>query len=218
MKWLRYYLNSTIGLKVLVGLTGLFLCGFLVTHLAGNLLLYKSAEDYDHYADALHANPLLPFAEVGLFAAFVVHIALTILLVVRTRRARPAGYAALRSKQGKPRFSPSKTMAISGVIVLVFLALHLIDFRFGLRLPGPTGEGEFDRTLRILQHPVTLVTYTIGSLLVGYHVNHGFQSAFQSLGANHPKFSPLIKRAGLIFSVAVALGFASFPIWANVIK
>jgi succinate dehydrogenase / fumarate reductase cytochrome b subunit len=218
LRWLRYFVNSTLGMKVLVGLSGLFLCGFLVTHLAGNLLLFKGAEDYNAYAHALHANPLLPIAEVVLFVGFVVHVALTIALVLRSRRARPSRYAGLRTKRDKPWFSSSKTMAVTGIFVFVFIALHLADFRFGVTQPGALGEMEFDRTVRILQNPLTAVVYVLGSLFVGYHVNHGFQSAFQSLGANHPKFSPLIKGVGVIFSVVVALGFASFPIWANVVR
>lgn len=218
MNWLRYYLNSTLGKKILVGLSGLFLIGFLVVHLAGNLLLYAGPEAYDEYAEALHANSLLPFAEVGLFALFLAHIVLAGYLYGKSRAARPERYAVQGTKQGKPRIAPSKTMIVSGVVVLVFLVKHLIDMRFSFLFEPARPDDSMSealRTIAVLEDPVSAVLYFVGSLLLGYHLNHGFQSAFQSLGLNHPKFSPIIRTIGLIFAVVVAVGFASFPVWAN---
>lgn len=215
MNWFSRYLNSTLGRKVLVGLTGLGLVGFLAIHLLGNLLIYKGNEAYDHYATSIHTNPLLPVAEIGLLVFFLVHIALTIALKARSSAARPVGYdAGLATKRGKSKVSPSKTMIVSGVVVLLFLVLHMMDMRFALRLASNGNEGEAAHTLRVLRDAVSGPVYFVASLLVGYHVFHGFQSAFQSLGANHPKFSPLIDRVGVVFAVVVALGFASFPVYA----
>ena len=218
MNWLRYYLNATLGRKILVGLSGLFLIGFLAVHLAGNLFLYAGPEAYSEYAQALHANSLLPVAEVILFAGFLVHIVLALMLHGRSSAARPQGYAALRTKQGKPRFASSKTMVISGVVVLAFLILHLIDMKLELRVESTSAADsvrEAMRTIDVLQNPVSAVVYFVGSLLLGYHLNHGFQSTFQSLGLNHPKFSPVIKTVGFVFALIIGIGFASFPVWAN---
>jgi succinate dehydrogenase / fumarate reductase, cytochrome b subunit len=220
LNWLRYYLNATLGRKILVGLSGLFLIGFLAVHLAGNLFLYLGPEAYSHYAQALHANSLLPVAEVVLFAGFLVHIAFAMILHARSSKARPEGYAMLGTKQGKPRLASSKTMVISGLVVLAFLVLHLMDMKFEIRHDSAQFEDsirEALHTIAVLQDPLSAVVYFVGSLLIGYHLNHGFQSTFQSLGLNHPKFSPVIKTVGFIFALIVGVGFASFPVWANFI-
>jgi succinate dehydrogenase / fumarate reductase cytochrome b subunit len=218
LNWLRYYLNVTLGRKILVGLSGLFLIGFLAVHLAGNLFLYLGPEAYSEYAQALHANSLLPIAEIVLFTGFVVHILFAMLLHGRSNAARPQGYAVAGTKLGKSRLASSKTMVISGLVVLVFLVLHLIDMKFELRVESTEAAHsvrEAMRTIDVLQNPLSAVVYFVGSLLIGYHLNHGFQSTFQSLGLNHPKFSPVIKTVGFLFALIIGIGFASFPVWAN---
>lgn len=210
-------ISSTIAQKILIGLSGLALCGFLIAHLAGNFLLYAPGAGYgayNDYAHALHANPLLPIAEVGLLIFFLLHVAFTIVTIYTNRKARPEGYAVKRSKRGKGALAAHNVMHVTGLVVLVFILLHLLDFRFHVRFPLDE-ENPAARAIQVLRDPVSATVYTIGSLLLGYHVLHGFQSGFQTLGANHPRVMPAIRIAGWAFALLVAVGFASFPIWAN---
>ena len=218
MNGIQRALTSSIGRKIVMGLTGLFLFVFVVVHLSGNFLLYVGFQKYNDYANALHSTSLLYVAEAGLYILFLLHIYLAIVLTRMNRAARPEGYALRRSKQGNTRVTPSAVMFISGAIVLGFLILHLSDFTFLLRLQGPPEETKAEKALRILQDPVSAPVYFVGSLLLGWHLWHGFQSTFQSLGLRHPRYTPWVKRFGILFSVLLALGFASFPVWANLKK
>ena len=210
--------STTIAQKVLVGLSGLMLCGFLVVHLVGNLLIYSPADDYkvyNDYAHAIHTNPLLPAFEIVLLALFLTHVALSIATVVRNRMARPQAYAVKRSKRGKSRLTAHNVMHWTGLVVLAFVLLHLLDFRFAVRYPEQPGVTPAHRALLILHDPLSASLYTVGSLLLGYHLYHGFQSAFETLGAANPRVTPFVRRAGAVFALVVAVGFASFPIWVN---
>lgn len=227
--WLVRACSSSIGKKVIMALTGLALCGFLVVHLGGNLLLYVGPKEYNHYAAALHSQKLLlPIAEIGLLILFVVHIWLAFVTKSENDAARPIGYAMKQTKMAEgPLAAPaSSVMFITGIVVLLFLILHLADFRFGLRGSAPAEPGaieavdyvSYHQSRALLSDWVTFVVYIIGSLFLGYHVLHGFQSAFQTLGINHPKYTPAIRTLSVVFGIVVALGFASFPLWAMAFK
>lgn len=202
-----------------MAVTGLGLCGFLVVHLAGNLLLFRGAESYNEYAHALHHQAgLLLVAEIGLLVLFLGHLYLALRTNRENAAARPVGYAMHASKieggQGPLAAPASSIMYITGWIVLAFLLLHLADFRFELRNRGPSDEDPFTKAARLLTDPLTCSVYLAGSLVLGYHLLHGFQSAFQSLGLNHPKYTPFIRKLSVVFAIVVAVGFASFPLWA----
>jgi succinate dehydrogenase / fumarate reductase cytochrome b subunit len=210
--------STTIVQKVVVGLTGLLLCGFLIVHLLGNLLIYSPANDYavyNEYAHAIHANPLLPVAEITLLVLFLAHVVLTIALVLKNRRARPQGYAVKRSKRGKSAITAHNVMHLTGFVVLAFVLLHLLDFRFALRYPEQAGQSPAHRAVMILHDPLSASLYTVGSLLLGYHLYHGVNSAFQTLGASNSRVTPYLRRLGAAFALIVAIGFASFPVWVN---
>jgi len=209
--------KSGIGRKALVAISGLGLVGFLIAHLSGNLLIYKNPEageqhPLNEYAENLHSVPGFTFIELGLLFLFVLHIALVISLTLENRRARgPVGYSVSKTKRksGLLNALASRTMAISGVTVLVFLAVHIADFR--LKRGGDEGPAEMIMTA--LSEPWRAALYVIGSLLVGWHLFHGFQSAFRSMGVNHPKYTPWIVGVGTFLAVVIALGFASIPVW-----
>jgi succinate dehydrogenase / fumarate reductase cytochrome b subunit len=217
VSWLKFFLTSTLGQKILVALSGFGLLAFVAVHLAGNLLMYAGGDAYDHYAEALHDNVFIPVVEAGLVLCFLVHIALSLRLKAQSMAARPARYAASGTKRGKPWFAPSKTMVITGLVVLAFVLLHVWDVRVP-RLLGRSTGSELEHTFHVLRSPVSGPVYLVGSLLLGIHVSHGFQSAFQSLGLKFPKYGRLIERAGLLVSFIVALGFASFPVYAFLTK
>jgi len=217
LNWLTQALTSSIGKKFVMGITGLLLSGFLVAHLAGNLLLYVGPDAYNHYAHALHEQKiLLAVAEVGLFVLFLAHLTIATVTTKENKSARKQEYTVKETKQKAPllAFFPHNWMWITGVIVLGFVLLHLADFRLGLRNPGPEGEEPFDKAVRLLHDPITFVGYIAGVFVLGLHLSHGFSSAFQSLGLSHPKYNKFISCAGTAFAIIVAVGFASFPIWA----
>jgi succinate dehydrogenase / fumarate reductase cytochrome b subunit len=227
--WLIKALSSSIGQKLVMAITGLALCGFLVAHLGGNLLMYVGAEHYNNYARRLHAQEiLLIIAELGLLVMFVLHIWLALKTSVDNNAARPADYAMRQTKMPEgPLAAPaSATMLITGVIVLGFLIVHLSDFKLFDRLSNWRHQGAqgqpalmpFAKAVLILQDPISALVYIVGSLVLGYHVLHGVESAFQTLGLNHPKYTPIVKFVSLIFALTVAVGFASFPLWVWAFK
>ncbi|MBI3863410.1 MAG: succinate dehydrogenase cytochrome b subunit [Planctomycetia bacterium] len=231
--WLFKSLSSSIGQKVVMAITGLALCGFLVVHLAGNLLLYAGAEKYNHYAHALHAQEvLLLVAEIGLLVTFLLHIWLALKTDSQNKSARPIEYAVRQSKMdpGPLAVPPSGVMLGTGIVVLAFLLVHLSDFKlfdFRHKVPANIATAQaggaaassalmapFDKAVAILKDNISAVVYFVGSLVLGYHVWHGFESAFQTLGLNHPRYMPLVKFVSLVFALTVGIGFASFPFWA----
>ena len=214
--WLVRALSTTIGQKLVMGATGLLLCGFLIVHLAGNLLLFQGAEHYNKYAHKLHENELLPLAEVGLFVLFLLHIILAFTTARSNTSARPIGYRERHSKLiSETWLHAHNYMFLTCVIVLGFLLLHLSDMRFAhwnLRLPHDASMDPAAHALHILKDPISASVYLFGSLVLGVHLTHGFQSAFRSLGLNHPKYTPLLGKLSVLFGIVIGLGFASMPL------
>lgn len=201
-----------------MAITGLLLCGFLVVHLAGNLLLFAGAEAYNAYAHKLHENEkLLHVAETGLAAVFFAHIYLAFSLSAGNRIARGRGYARKESKRQDliSNARPDTWMLVSGVALLGYILLHLADFTLELRDKSHyEGLEPFDKALSLLNDPITIIGYLVGFAFLFAHLSHGVCSAFQSLGLNHPKYNTLIKWGGLAFAGALALGNVSLIGWA----
>ena len=202
-----------------MGLTGLLLCGFLVAHLAGNLLLFAGAKPFNEYAHALHAQwELIAVAEFGLVVLFLAHVYLAVVTTYGNFRARSNHYVVHQSKVSGRVIGANTWMFASGAVVLGFVILHLIDLRLGLRSslhysPESDFEAPFKNTLAALSDPISRTVYFIGAIILGVHLSHGFASAFQSLGLNHPKYTPLIKIIGKIFAIVIAVGFASIVVF-----
>ena len=213
MNRMKFFFTSTLGQKVLVAVTGFGLLGFLTIHLTGNMLMYAGGDAYNHYAETLHANKLIPLVEVGLLVCFALHVLLSLMLKAHSVSARPEKYESLRTKQDAPWYAPSKTMVVTGVVILAFLLLHLWDVRVP-RLLGWNVGSELDHTFKVLRNVVSGPVYLVASLLVGYHVSHGFQSAFQTLGLRFPAWSTFLSRAGIVIALVAAVGFASLPVYA----
>lgn len=218
LAWLLRLFSSSIGRKLVMGVTGLGLSGFLVVHLAGNLFLYQGKEAFDGYAHKLHEQEWLPIAEAGLFGLFLLHIVLAFVTTFENRRARTQRYAVTQSKRDDRTFPsgapPSSWMFVSGALVLGFLILHIIDMKLQLRTDVKyAGEHEaFLNTFAVLSNPISRVVYALGTLVLGVHLSHGVSSAFQSLGLTHPKYTPLVKFGGWLFAVVIAAGFCSLPL------
>lgn len=205
-------LFTSICKKIIMGVTGLFLCSFLVAHLSGNLLLFKKdgGEAFDAYAEFMSHNELIRVMEIVLFLGLLFHIVDGIRVSIENRKKRSVRYAVDGSNENT-RLA-SRFMAVSGVIILVFLVVHLKTFFVESRFIQ-TDASMYDLVVSAFQNPIYSLFYVVAMILLGVHLNHGFQSAFQSLGINHPVYTPILKRLGAVFSVVVPLGFALFPIY-----
>lgn len=200
------FLESSIGKKMMVAAAGILLCGFLITHLLGNFLLFVGPGAFNHYAETLEHNPLLPVAEIGLVALFVIHIILSYRATYLNRAARPDGYQVYRGKGA--RTPGSRSMAITGTLILAFLIVHIKTFKF-----GGAGEDLFTHVVTWFANPLYASFYVLALGGLGLHLSHGVQSALQTFGMNHPRYTPLIRKAGLAFAGFIFLGFASMPLY-----
>lgn len=208
MNWVFGTVGTSIGKKVMMALTGLAFCGFLVAHLAGNLTLYGGRAAFNGYAEHLHAlGPLLTVAEVGLLTLALVHVVTGLLLVYQNYMARPDRYAVNARAGG--RTIGSATMPYTGVLILLFVIFHLANFSF----VDKSNTTIFDIVRGAFSSPVYVGLYILAMLVVALHVSHGFWSLFQTLGVNHPKYMPLIMAGSVVFAVVVAVGFGFLPVY-----
>ena len=192
-----------------MALTGLILYGFLVGHLTGNLLLLKDdgGRSFNAYSDFLINHPLLIPAEIFLVVVFALHLFLAISVTRDNRRARTVGYQTTQSVGG--RSFASHTMIYSGVVILVFLVLHLKTFKY-----GDKPSGLYDLVLATFQQTGYLIWYAVAMLVLGFHLWHAFHSAFQTLSIRSDK----IKSLGLVLCLVLALGFGFLPVYVGVLK
>ncbi|MDX1428708.1 MAG: succinate dehydrogenase cytochrome b subunit [Rhodothermales bacterium] len=221
---LKMLFSSAVGRKVLTGITGLGLTLFVLGHMLGNLSFFSSDPNaYNSYSHALISlGPLLYAVELGLLAFVVVHIAMGVKIYLGKKAARPVDYAEYKSAGGPSRQSvSSRTMIVTGLVLMVFLVLHILSFKYG---PGidegyvVTVNGEEIRDLKRLliekfQSPLYAFGYPAVMLLLGFHLRHGIWSALQSLGAMTPRLTPLIYTAGGILAALIAVGFLVLPLW-----
>lgn len=215
MRWLVRALTSHTGRKVLAAVTGLGLVAFLIVHLIGNLQIYSPTEAFNDYAKNLHSGPLIVLGDVGLAIAFPLHIGCVIWLALDNKKARGGqGYKVVGTKQ-KRSFAEvlaSKTTLYGGLVLLVFVVIHVLQFRIGHDVFDPKHPLR-EALIETLKKPGWALLYIVGSLVVGWHLFHGIQAAFRSLGAWHSKYTPIIVKTGLVLSIILALGFASIPAW-----
>lgn len=216
------FLESSIGKKIMVAAAGFLLCGFLVTHLAGNLLMFVGADGvaFNHYAEALEHNPLLPVAEIGLVALFLLHIALSVRATLANRAARPEGYEVYKGKGA--RTPGSRTMAVTGTLILAFIIIHVATFKYDIGGLKGQIEGQeeslFAHVVGWFKNPFYAAFYVLAVGGVGLHLSHGVQSAIQTFGLNHPRYTPMLKKAGLAFAFMIFVGFASLPVYFGFIQ
>lgn len=203
-------LTSTVGKKVVVGVSGLMLVGFVVTHLLGNLALFAGEETFNAYSESLTSLPGFIFVELGLAGIFVIHILTTISLVRQNSAARPQKY----KNQAAPTRFGSAWMIISGVVTLTFLIVHLVNIRFA-DIAGHA-HGVYGVTMDTLQNPVFALLYMAGVVFIGFHLSHGIQSMFRTLGVQSKEKLAQIELAAKAIAVVLSLGFLSLPIYAMV--
>ncbi len=211
MGWFWQFVNSSIGKKITMAVTGTLLILFIIMHLLGNLTLYWGEQAFMNYANTLESfKPVVRVIEVILTLIFLIHIINGVRLWFANKAARPKDYAVNAKSKNSDVFS--RTMIWSGSIIFIFLVIHLQTFWY------PNNFGGSTKTLYAIVtgwfgQPVYAFFYVLAMILLGFHLNHGFQSAFQTFGWNHKKYFPFIKSVGTIYAVVMAAGFASLPIY-----
>jgi len=215
--------GSSVGKKFVVGITGLAICLFVLMHLLGNLNLLIGKEAFMEYAKNLHALPGFVVIELLFALAFVVHIVMTLKLVFENRAARPIQYAV--KKSAGVRTLGSATTIITGSYLLLFLIFHLLNIKFAI-IPSidvvqSTTVGVpvvYDVILYSFKNLGLALFYVGGAICVGVHISHGFQSSFQSLGLNSPKYMPILRTISTLFGVFVALGYSTIAIYMFIVS
>ena len=210
MNWLIQTLWSSIGKKFLMALTGLAFCGFLAGHLAGNLTIFGGKDAFNSYAEHLHSlGPLLTLAELGLLVFAIVHVCTGLILFYQNFSARNNRYAV--NKKAGGRTIGSATMPYTGVLLLAFIVFHLINFHF----VDKTHRTIYEIVTQAFESPMYVGIYILAMIIAAVHVSHGLWSAFQTLGANHKKYMPLIMTLSIIFSLIVGFGFGIIPLYLS---
>ncbi|MGE3176045.1 MAG: succinate dehydrogenase cytochrome b subunit [Vicinamibacterales bacterium] len=209
--------DSSVGSKLLIGLTGLALFLYLITHILGNALVFLGRDTFNGYAHTLISNPLIPVIELGLVAVFLVHIVKTVGMFKRNREARPVSYEMKRPAGHTSRKTlASSTMILSGLWLLAFIVLHVKAFKYGIDYETSEGIRDLYRVeMETFSSPLVVGFYVISMLIVGSHLWHGVSSAAQSLGVDHPGWTPKILALGKTAAVVIAGGFVVIALWAH---
>lgn len=209
---------TSVGSKLLIGLTGLALFLFLISHIAGNAIIFLGSSTFNSYSHTLTSNPLIPLIEIVLGLIFLLHIVKTVTMYVGNQQARPVAYQSRKSQGGPSRRSlASMTMIVTGLWLLVFVVIHVSTFKYGPEYPSDV-EGVRDLYRLVLENfrsPLSVAFYVLSMLLVGSHLWHGASSAFQSLGVSHPRWAPRVLAAGRAFAVLIGGGFILITLYAH---
>jgi len=216
------FLKSSIGKKFVMRITGLFLISFLVVHCFVNSLIFfnDGGKTFDLGCEFMGTNWIIRAMEIVLFAGLLLHIFQALILTLENNKARAVGYAVTNGNANSKWYS--RSMGLLGTLLLMFLIIHLYHFwvvsRFTNELAHtkehalPGQETMFDEMKEVFSQLWVVIIYCLGMISLGYHLLHGFQSSFQTLGLNHKKYTPLIKTVGMLFSIIVPLTFAAMPI------
>jgi succinate dehydrogenase / fumarate reductase cytochrome b subunit len=216
--------KSSIGKKIVMGLTGLFLISFLLVHCGINacIFLNDNGETFNKAAHFMGTNLFIRTAEIGLFLGLLIHIIQGLVLTYQNNKKRPIKYAVNAGNQNSKWYS--RSMGLLGTLLLIFLIIHMGDFWTHSRVPGLVGglpEVEYDgvvyhdlyaKMVEEFKEVFVVILYVISMFSLGFHLLHGFSSAFQSLGINHSKYNPMIKSVGFGFSIIIPLLFALMPL------
>jgi succinate dehydrogenase / fumarate reductase cytochrome b subunit len=215
MNWFIATLRSSIGKKLVMAFTGLSFCLFLGLHLVGNFFYYGGGAAFEGYSAHLHERlVLLRLAEGGLIVLALLHILFGAVLYFQNLAARPTGYvmkkSVLRKTSPGGQTISSRLQAYTGLYILVYVIFHLFAFTF---VDRTAGGGLYRIVTTTFQNPVYAAFYVFSVIVVGFHVSHGFWSAFQTIGANHPKYMPAIKIISMGYALIIGICFSSIPIF-----
>ena len=218
MTW-KHFFTSSIGKKLIMGLTGLFLITFLIVHVGVNSCIFVNdgGVTFNTAAHFMSHNWLLRIMEVGLFAGLILHIIQGLLLWKQNNAARPVKYTVNNANKNSKWYS--RSMGLLGTLLLIFLVIHIsaffVDTKIALYADGGANDAShnlFEDMKEEFQTWWVVVIYVLGVISLFWHLLHGFQSAFQTLGINHKKYSPIINAIGIGYTFIVCLLFALMPI------
>ena len=209
--------SSSVGTKLVIGVTGLALFVYMILHLAGNAIIFFGPETFNDYSHRLISNPLIIPVEIGLLLVFLIHIYKAVTMWLGNKGARPIGYQRKeRAGHTSRKNLASSTMIASGLLLAVFVVIHVKQFKFGSFYLAAGSESIRDlyRTeVEVFRQPLWVLLYVIAPLLVGLHLRHGIASAGQSLGLEHPRYTKRLVTAGLLLAILIGGGLAIIPIW-----
>jgi succinate dehydrogenase / fumarate reductase cytochrome b subunit len=214
MTWKAYF-TSSVGKKLVMSFTGLFLISFLIVHAGANacIFLNDGGETYNGVAHFLSHNWIVRFLEIGLFVGFILHIVQGLMLTAQNNSRRPVKYAVNPGNATSAWYS--RSMGILGSLLLIFLVIHLKDFFIGTKIALYSGDQPHNLFEEMKEEfsslPVVLI-YLVGVIALFWHLWHGFGSAFQTLGVNGPRYNDLIRNAGRVYTIVICLAFALMPI------
>jgi succinate dehydrogenase / fumarate reductase, cytochrome b subunit len=213
MKHLLSFYHSSVGKKIIMSLSGLFLCTFLVVHAAGNLLLFKNdgGVAFDAYSAFMGSNPVIRTIEVLLFLGILAHVISGIIVWVKNRSSRPVRYSVYKLADNTPFPSRTPMLTASASVVFFFLVVHLNTFWVPERFPVGEHISSYLRVSTKLSDPLYGIFYIVALVFLSYHLKHGFQSGFQTLGLTNKKYQWLIDAVAVFFWLVIPLVFASMP-------
>jgi succinate dehydrogenase / fumarate reductase cytochrome b subunit len=211
------FFSSSVGTKIIIGLSGLFLVLYLLIHVGGNLLIFFGPQVFNTYAYNMEVrNPTLPILEIVILVGFLLHIYKTITMYLANKAARPVGYEKKERAGYTSRKSlASSTMIFGGLWLIVFLVIHVKAFRFSPEIEWPAGGRDlYKQEMAVFANPLMTAFYVVSMLVVGSHLWHGASSAVQSLGLTHARWTPRVLIAGKLLAVLVAGAFIVIAVWA----
>lgn len=222
MNWFVTFLTSKIGQKLVMSLTGLFLTSFLLVHLAGNLQLLKDdgGVAFNTYARFMVHNPLIKTISYGLYFSILLHAIQGLAFAFKNRAARGGKTYVVNTNQAKSWYSSN--MALLGTLILFFILIHMGDFwlkyKFGNSLPMTTIDGVEQKDLyfgvrQSFSQLWIVIIYVVANVVLFFHLLHGISSAFQTLGINSKKYTPVIKGIARVYAFLVCLGFIIIPVY-----
>jgi succinate dehydrogenase / fumarate reductase cytochrome b subunit len=209
--------SSSVGTKIVIGLSGLLLIIYLLIHVGGNLLVFFGPRVFNTYAYNMEVrNPTLPLIEIALLILFLIHIFKTVRMYLANAAARPVSYVKKERAGYTSRKSfASSTMIFGGLWIVVFLIIHVKAFRFSPEIEWPGGgRNLYQQEMAVFANPLMVAFYIVSMLVVGSHLWHGTSSAFQSIGMTHPRWTPRLIVAGKVLAVLVAGAFIVIAVWA----
>lgn len=215
MSWFSKMLSSSIGQKLIMGVTGLFLISFLVVHCGINALIFfnDGGHMFNAGAEFMGTNWLIRTMEIVLFAGLLLHIVKGYALTSQNLNKRPVQYAVSAANKNSKWYS--RSMGLLGTLLLMFLIIHLKHFWVTSRFTDQITGGHitlYDEMKVIFAELWVVIIYMLAMVSLSYHLMHGFQSAFQTLGINHNRYNALIKNAGIVFSILIPFLFALMPL------
>lgn len=217
MNWKNTF-STSIGKKILVGATGLFLITFLIVHCYVNAMIFwqDGGKHFTEAAAFMGGNVAVRIMEIGLFAALLVHIVQGLTLWSQNNKRRPVKYAVTPGNKTSKWYS--RSMGLLGTLILLFLVMHLYHFwapnRYGQAFDAAWKETDlYDKMAIVFSNPIVVVVYVLGCVSLGWHLMHGFFSAFQTFGLATNKYKGMVKSIGVAFSVLIPLIFALMPIY-----